>query len=75
MNVLDFLSNILKSNGYGENLESDVKSTLEYIGYKQVINVDEIIKGNKEEDIRILDNDKFTLVEIKGHTSIDPYHH
>lgn len=62
-----FLTNILLSQGVDDFLVENVKKVLEYIGYTQVIDVDKFVEGNKQEDLRILDEDKFTVVEIKGH--------
>lgn len=62
-----FLTNIIISEGHSEFLVKNIQETLEYIGYKDVIDVDNIVTGNKQEDLRILDNKRFTSIEIKGH--------
>lgn len=66
-NDYQFLTNILVSQGYDEFLVDNVCEVLRFIGYKNIINVDYIIEGNKQEDLRILDDGRFTVVEIKGH--------
>lgn len=63
----NFLTGLLTTQGYGEILENNVKKTLEYIGYKKVIDVDKIVKGNRQDDLRILDDGRFTVIEVKGH--------
>lgn len=62
-----FLTNLLTSNAYDDVLVNNVKKTLEYIGYKNVIDVDNEIIGNRQEDLRIQDGELFTIVEVKGH--------
>lgn len=62
-----FMTNMLISQGYDEFLVENIKKVLEYIGYTSVINVDEIIQGKRQEDLRILDGNLFTIIEIKGH--------
>lgn len=63
-----FLTNILIAEGYDKFLVENVKSVLEFIGYKEVIDVDsEIEQGNRQEDLRILDKDRFDIIEVKGH--------
>lgn len=47
----------------------NVIETLKYIGYKEVINVDDVIEGNRQEDLRILDDGQFTIIEVKGHNA------
>lgn len=63
-----FLTNILIVDGYDKFLVNNVKKVLEFIGYKEVIDVDsEIEEGNRQEDLRILDFDRFDIIEVKGH--------
>lgn len=63
-----FLTNILIVEAYDKFLVDNVKKVLEFIGYKKVIDVDsEIEEGNRQEDLRILDSDRFDIIEIKGH--------
>ncbi|MFL0198695.1 hypothetical protein ACJDU8_24525 [Clostridium sp. WILCCON 0269] len=63
----EFLTNLLISDGYDDFLVDNVKKTLEHIGYESVVTVDDLVEGNRQEDLRILDNGQFTVVEIKGH--------
>lgn len=63
----EFLTNILVSQGFDDFLVENVKSVFEYIGYSAVVDVDEITVGNRQEDLRILDGGRFTVVEVKGH--------
>lgn len=62
-----FLTNILVAQGYDEFLVDNIYKTLEFIGYQEICNVDDIIEGNRQEDLRILDDGRFTVIEIKGH--------
>ncbi len=63
-----FLTNILIAEGYDKFLVDNVKAVLEFIGYRQVIDVDSQIEGgNRQEDLQILDSDRFDIVEVKGH--------
>jgi hypothetical protein len=62
-----FLTNILISQGFDEFLVDNVMKVLNFIGYKEIVKVDEIIEGNKQEDLRITDNKRFIVVEVKGH--------
>lgn len=63
-----FLTNILTAQGYDSFLVDNVKEVLNFVGYKNVVNVDEEVEdGNRQEDLRILDDDRFDIVEIKGH--------
>jgi hypothetical protein len=67
-NDYQFLTNILVSQGYDEFLVDNVCEVLKFIGYKDIVNVDDIlVEGNRQEDLRILDDGRFTVVEIKGH--------
>lgn len=63
----NFLTNTLLSQGYDDFLVENIFETLKYIGYKNIIKVDEQIQGNRQEDLRILDDNRVTIVEIKGH--------
>ncbi|PEF89797.1 hypothetical protein [Bacillus cereus] len=63
----EFLTNMLISQGYNDFLVDNIKQTLEYLGYTKVIDTDKIVEGNKQEDLRILDDNRFTVIEIKGH--------
>ncbi|PFI46705.1 hypothetical protein COI73_17320 [Bacillus cereus] len=63
----EFLTNMLISPGHSDFLVDNIKKTLEYLGYKQVIDTDKIVEGNRQEDLRILDDNRFTVIEIKGH--------
>ncbi|BDZ68604.1 hypothetical protein [Methanobacterium ferruginis] len=60
-----FLHGIL--TGTGDELVDDVEKCLEFIGFEEVVNVDNELKEgeNKEEDLRICDNSPL-LVEVKG---------
>ena len=62
-----FLTNILISQGFDDFLVNNVYKVLEFIGYKNIVKVDDIIDGNKQEDLRIIDNGRFAVIEIKGH--------
>lgn len=62
-----FLTNILTSEGVSEFLVNNVYDVLKFIGYKNVIKADDIVEGNRQEDLRILDDKRFTVVEVKGH--------
>lgn len=63
-----FLTNILTAEGYDSFLVDNVKEILNFIGYKNVVNVDEEVEdGNRQEDLRILDKNRFDIVEVKGH--------
>lgn len=62
-----FLIETLTSNGYDDFLVQNVKKSLEYIGYKEIVNIDEEVIGNKQEDLRIDDYGSHTIVEVKGH--------
>lgn len=65
---LSFSTNILIAQGYSGFLVDNVKKVLEFIGYKNVIDVDkELEGGNRQEDLRIRDNDRFDVIEVKGH--------
>lgn len=68
-NKLGFLHGIITKTGY--DLVVDVKSCLELIGFKQVIDVDEEIKKQgttepKQEDLQVRDKSPLLLIEIKG---------
>ncbi|CUB14158.1 hypothetical protein BN2127_JRS1_05138 [Bacillus cereus] len=63
----EFLTNILISQGHSDFLVDNIKKTLEYIGYQQVIDTDKIVEGNRQEDLRLLDDNRFTVIEVKGH--------
>lgn len=62
----EFLHGILTDSG--DKLVEDVKKSLDFIGFKQVVDVDKTIKGDKklEEDLQIHDESPILLVEIKG---------
>lgn len=62
-----YLTGLLTSNAYGDLLVKNVIETLKYIGYNEVINVDDITEGNLQEDLRILDGGQLTIIEVKGH--------
>ncbi|GFO96736.1 uncharacterized protein ig2599ANME_0926 [groundwater metagenome] len=66
---LGFLHGIITKTGY--DLALDVKSCLELIGFKQVIDVDEQIKKQgitapKQEDLQVHDKSPILLIEVKG---------
>ncbi len=63
---LSFLHGLLVKSG--DDLVSDVIKTLSYIGFRDVVNVDELRgeKAIKEEDIWIRDRSPIILVEVKG---------
>jgi hypothetical protein len=66
---LGFLHGILTKTG--EDLVSDVKLALEFIGFDKIADVDEEIKSNgssasKQEDLQIHDRTPKLLVEVKG---------
>lgn len=61
-------TNILISEGFDDFLVDNIREILIYIGYKLVVDVDEIIEGKRQEDLRIMDNGQFTVVEVKGHS-------
>jgi len=66
---LGFLHGILTKTG--EELVSDVKSALEFVGFDKIVNVDEELKSNgnsasKQEDLQIHDRSPKLLVEVKG---------
>lgn len=62
-----FLNGILTSDGFNDNLVNNIKLVLLYIGYKIIVNVDKKTEGNLQEDLQILDDGHFTVIEIKGH--------
>lgn len=66
-NEYGFMMNILISKAYDDFLVENLIKVLQYIGYKNVVDVDKIVEGNRQEDIRILDDGRFTVVEVKGH--------
>jgi hypothetical protein len=63
---LAFIHGILTKTG--EALVADVKLALEYIGFRQVVDVDETngAEAKKQEDLQVLDKAPPLLVEIKG---------
>jgi hypothetical protein len=66
---LGFIHGIITKTGY--DLVLDVKSCLELIGFKQVIDVDEQIKEQgttapKQEDLQVHDKSPTLLLEVKG---------
>lgn len=68
-NKLSFLHGILTKTGH--DLVADVKSSLEFIGFKQVSDVDKQIKEQgitapKQEDLQIHDKSPTLLLEVKG---------
>ena len=54
--------------GTGDELVRDVKQSLDYIGFGEVLNVDEENpeQAAKQEDLQILDRSPALLVEVKG---------
>ena len=68
---LGFLHRIITKTGTGTDLVESVKSCLEFIGFKQIIDVDEQIreqntKAPKQEDLQVHDKSPTLLIEIKG---------
>jgi len=63
----NYLTGLLISNAYDDLLVNNVIETLKLIGYNDVINVDDITEGNRQEDLRILDGGQLTIIEVKGH--------
>lgn len=66
---LGFLHRIITNTG--EDLVESVKSCLEFIGFEQVIDVDEQIQNKgtsapKQEDLQVQDKSPTLLLEIKG---------
>ncbi len=63
---LNYLHGILTKSG--EPLVDDVKRTLEFLGFTNVIDVDEVAQegGPKQEDLQIHDTSPILLVEVKG---------
>lgn len=65
---LDFLHGIILKKS--DELVQDIKKSLEYIGFKDVRNVDEGIKngtkGMLQEDLQVHDKSPILLIEIKG---------
>ena len=66
---LGFLHGILTKTG--DDLAADVKLALEFIGFDQVVNVDEEIQEQgcsvqKQEDLQIHDRSPTLLIEVKG---------
>ncbi|MGO9110579.1 MAG: hypothetical protein ACLP9L_15255 [Thermoguttaceae bacterium] len=63
---LGFLHGILTKSG--KALMADVKCALEFIGFAQVVDVDEAddAGANKQEDMQVLDKSPSLLLEIKG---------
>lgn len=68
-NKYKFMTNILIAQGYGDFLEDNIYKLLKHLGYAEVVKVDEEIEGNRQEDFRIIIDNKFTVVEVKGHNS------
>jgi len=67
--VFGFLHGIITNTG--DDLVESVKSCLEFIGFKQVIDVDEEIQNkgtsaSKQEDLQVHDKSPTLLLEIKG---------
>lgn len=63
-----FLTGILCADGMGEKLVKNVKQVLEYIGYKNVISMDEQIgENNRQEDLQIQSDAEIMVIEVKGH--------
>lgn len=63
----EFLTDILISQGTGEFLSSRVVEVLRFIGYTNVIDMDEVNIGKPpQEDLRIESENRFTIVEVKG---------
>jgi len=67
--AMRFLHDLI--TGTDRTLVKAVKKTLEVLGFKQVIDVDEEMEkkgktGQKGEDLRILDDSPILLVEVKG---------
>ncbi|MDR7865386.1 MAG: hypothetical protein RIN56_01145 [Sporomusaceae bacterium] len=67
-----FLSNILSVEGFDDYLVDNVETTLNYIGYENVVNMDtdKERKGNKREDLQIREKDRLSIIEVKGLKSI-----
>jgi hypothetical protein len=65
-NKFNFLHGLLTKSGH--DLVEDVRTALGFIGFKQVVLVDdaEATEANKQEDIQIHDNSPVLLLEIKG---------
>ena len=66
---LGFLHGIITNTG--DNLVESIKSCLEFIGFEQVIDVDEQIQNQgtsapKQEDLQVQDKSPTLLLEIKG---------
>lgn len=62
-----FLNGILTSDGYSEALVDRVYETLKYIGYSNIVKSDQETTGNLQEDLKIIGEEKLTLIEVKGH--------
>lgn len=62
-----FMTNILIANGYGDFLEDNIYKVLEFIGYENIKKTDEIVEDNRQEDFRIVNENRFSLIEVKGH--------
>jgi len=67
---LSFLHGILTKSD--NDLVKDVKKALEFIGFRQVVDVDEAEANetNKQEDLQILDKSPSLLLEVKGVTGL-----
>ncbi|MBV8610222.1 MAG: hypothetical protein JO034_22525, partial [Singulisphaera sp.] len=67
---LAFLHGLLTRTG--DELVADVKSALEFVGFREVLDVDVVEKdrANKQEDLRVGDRSPTLLVEVKGLTAL-----
>lgn len=66
---LGFLHDILTTSG--DDLVEAVRRCLEFIGFRQVVDVDQLMaevgdEGPRQEDLRILDQSPSLLLEVKG---------
>lgn len=63
---LSFLHGLLTKSG--EELVSDVRQALMFIGFSQVLEVDDASgeNANKQEDLQVLDKSPSLLIEVKG---------
>lgn len=64
-----FMTNILIASGQGDFLVENVANVLKFIGYREVIMGDDHLEegANRQEDLQILDNERLTIIEVKGH--------
>lgn len=63
-----FLTAILTAQGTGNSLKDSVRRVLNFLGYVDVVDVDELTSSreDKQEDLQIRDGGRLTIIEVKG---------